>query len=473
MSHQSRSNFGGNVSFTPQAIVAPRTEAELLEILEEHAGARVRAVGSLHAWSSAAVTEGVSIDLQHLNQVHATRDTQGDDHSVRVGAGCTIRRLLREMNRQAELTLPSLGLIQSQTVAGATATGTHGSGKHSMSHYIRAARVAIFDPSTGKPTIRVCDSGVELEAVRCSIGCLGVVTELTLEARPQYRVREVFRVHENLDAVLAAESDYPIQQFYLVPWDWRYFGQHRVETTERQSLSAWLYRLYWIKVLDLGLHLVVRLLVQRVGRGVKPFFRNVASKFIARGWSVVDRADRQLTMNHDWFRHIEIELFVTGDRLHDAMGFVQDVLQATSGEPLGDRTWRALETLGMNEAARALSGRYTHHYPICVRKVLPDQTLLSMAAGGDQPWYAISLISYALPEQREAFMAVADLLAAAMGRLFDARPHWGKVCPSTAADVRRLYPRLDEFLTVKRALDPESRFGNEWTDGLFAKHQDS
>ena len=471
MSHQSRSNFGGNVMFTPQAALSPRSESELLAILQDHAGTRLRAAGSLHAWSPAAATKGISIDLRHLNQVHATRDAQGEDHHVRVGAGCTIRHLLREMNRQAGLTLPSLGLIQAQTVAGATATGTHGSGKNSMSHYIRAARIAIYDAATGKPTIRVCDSGVELEAVRCSIGCLGIITELTFEARPQYRVSEVFRAYEDLEGVLAAESAYPIQQFYLVPWDWRYFGQHRVETTKRRSLSAWLYRLYWIKVLDLGLHLVVRLLVQRVGRGVKPFFRNVASKFIARGWSVVDRSDRQLTMNHDWFRHIEIELFVTRDRLHDAMGFVQDVLEATSGEPLRDRTRRALETLGMNEVARTLSGRYTHHYPICVRKVLPDQTLISMAAGGDQPRYAISLISYALPEQREAFMAVADLLAAAMGRLFDARPHWGKVCPLIAVDVRRLYPRLDEFLTVKRALDPENRFGNEWTDGLFAKHQ--
>ena len=128
MSHQSRSNFGGNVMFTPQAALSPRSESELLAILQDHAGTRLRAAGSLHAWSPAAATKGISIDLRHLNQVHATRDAQGEDHHVRVGAGCTIRHLLREMNRQAGLTLPSLGLIQAQTVAGATATGTHGSG---------------------------------------------------------------------------------------------------------------------------------------------------------------------------------------------------------------------------------------------------------------------------------------------------------------------------------------------------------
>ena len=39
---------------------------------------------------------------------------------------------------ESKHTLPSLGLIDEQTVAGATATGTHGSGRNSLSHYVQA-----------------------------------------------------------------------------------------------------------------------------------------------------------------------------------------------------------------------------------------------------------------------------------------------------------------------------------------------
>ena len=72
-------------------------------------------------------------------------------------------------------------------------------------------------------------------------------------------------------------------------------------------------------------------------------------------------------MNHDWFRHVEIELFVARGQVHDAMELVQDVLVAASGEPLRDRTSRALQSLGLLDALGAISGRYTHHYPICER----------------------------------------------------------------------------------------------------------
>jgi hypothetical protein len=35
-------NFGGNIQFTPQQIYAPRTEADVLEILNYHAGGKIR-----------------------------------------------------------------------------------------------------------------------------------------------------------------------------------------------------------------------------------------------------------------------------------------------------------------------------------------------------------------------------------------------------------------------------------------------
>ena len=107
------------------------------------------------------------------------------------------------------------------------------------------------------------------------------------------------------------------------------------------------------------------------------------------------------------------------------------------------------------------SGVYVQHYPLCIRQVLPDETLISMASG-TEPMYSISLISYAAVNRRQGFFAVAEFLTRAMGLLFQARPHWGKHCPLRPADVPLLYPHWNEFQRIATQRDPEARFANAW-----------
>jgi hypothetical protein len=122
-----------------------------------------------------------------------------------------------------------------------------------------------------------------------------------------------------------------------------------------------------------------------------------------------------------------------------------------------------LRALGLEGELDALLGTYVHHYVICVRRVLPDDTLISMTSGDQQPRYALSLISYARPHRRKSFFAFADFLARSMAALFNARPHWGKVCPLDAAAMEKLYPGLGSVREVCRRLDPGRSFANEWT----------
>jgi len=463
-------NFGQNVEFTPAYRYAPRSEAELLDILRNHSGRKIRAVGRLHAWSAAAACDDVLVDLRRLNQVTIHRDPHDPSRAwAEVGAGCQIKRLLEQLRRHG-FTMPSLGLITEQTIAGATATGTHGSGRHSTSHYVQGLRVATYDPQTGAPTIRSIDHGDELRAARCSLGSLGIVTSVKLSIRPGYLVEEHFQRHQHLADVLAAERTYDLQQFYLIPWRWDYFAQHRREVAGPRSRLAPLYRLYWAVGMDVLFHLVVGALARRLPPNwTRGFCRHVAPLLIPRGWRVTDGSDRQLTMQHQLFRHIEIEIFVPRSRLAEAAEFVGRFLSHAGGEPSeeSERLRRELTWLGLAEKFDAICGRYTHHYPICIRKVLPDDTLISPASGGDEPWYALSFISYALPKERAGFFAMADVLARSMARLFGGRPHWGKHCPLAPAELAKLYPQFDEFRELVRASDPTGRFRNAWTESLF------
>jgi FAD/FMN-containing dehydrogenase len=118
----------------------------LLQILREQRGKRIRAVGRLHSWSAAPQAEEVLLDLRKLKSVQVTWDDRGP--VAVIGGGCQIKDILRELDRH-DLTLPTVGLISEQTIAGAAATGTHGSGRSSLSHYLAAVRLACYDATTG------------------------------------------------------------------------------------------------------------------------------------------------------------------------------------------------------------------------------------------------------------------------------------------------------------------------------------
>ncbi len=463
-----RTNFGKNVSLRPVHGYTPADEGEVLRILEDHRGRRVRAVGSLHSWSEAVAADDVLLDLRHLDGVTLRRE--GGQITAVVGAGCRIKRLLRELEGQGGCTLCSQGLITDQTIAGAISTGTHGSGRHSMSHYVQSLRVARY-AADGGAVIDEISAGDELRAARCGLGSLGIVLDVTIRCREAYQVEEHFVECASLEEALDGEADHPLQQFYLIPWRFTYFVQRRREVSRGRSKLAPVYRAYWFVTMDVGLHLLVLLIVRvlRSPRLVRGAFRGFVTRLVARGWKVVDRSSAMLVMKHALFRHIEIEVFVPRRHLPVMMEFVRQVLEVAADrrESLSEEHGPAVAAAGMTGELEALRGRYCHHYPICVRRVVPDDTLISASSGGDEDWYAVSFISYASPAARDGFFAFAGFMGRSSARRFGGRPHWGKVCRLEPEELRALYPEFSTFSEVCRRADPDGVFRNEWTDLLL------
>ena len=89
-------------------------------------------------------------------------------HVARVGAGATIQKILDSL-RKTPFSLPTLGAITRQTIAGATATATHGTGNTSLSSFVRTMRLACYH-DRGDPVIRTIHGGDELLAARASLG---------------------------------------------------------------------------------------------------------------------------------------------------------------------------------------------------------------------------------------------------------------------------------------------------------------
>lgn len=458
-------NFGGNVSFRPKFLYTPRDEDEVCAILEKHRGEPIRVVGSLHSWSPLVPTPGVSIDLRRMQGVHIRRSPQGVD--VWAEGGCTLERLLRILEEDAAATLPAIGAVTRQTVAGAIATGTHGSGQHSISHIVDALRVVVWD---GENAVVRDLEGDWLPAARCALGCLGVVVGVRLRCVRRHFVEETVRSHATLGEVLAQRDAHPLQYFLLVPFLWRFvaFHRHRVagRPGRRQRLHAWLRRLQYLVFVDVGFHLFFSAVTSRLSspRAIRTLYRVAAPLFLERRRPVVDRSDRALTLNHHFFRHVEMELAIPEAAIAEAtevVRFVTDVFGGVDTEaPEAVRS--ALERIGMWEELEGWRGSYAHDYPLSFRLVLEDDAWLSPSAGGAR--YTISWFCFA--KDTRAFEGYAGFLARSLAELHGARPHWGKLFPLPASAIEGLYPALPAFRRVRESLDPADCFQNAFTGFL-------
>jgi hypothetical protein len=465
-------NFGGNVSFLPRCRYAPTTEAEVLDVLDQHANGRVRVLGALHSWSPAVVTDDALVDLRHFDRV-AVEQAPGGEVWATVGGSCRIKHLLRELHARSEATLPSLGLVTEQTIAGAISTGTHGSGKHSLSHYMDEIRVAAYDADTGKARIYVWNDGAELRAARCALGCMGIILSVRFCCVPKFDVAETITPCATIDEVLDLEGEFPLQQSYLLPHRYSYLVQCRrpvaPASPPRRSWLARLYRAYWFLWLDIGFHLMIKLLASVLGSPalIRWFFRRAVPNLVIKNRTVVDTSDRMLVMEHELFKHLEIEIFVPRSQVRQAALFVHHVVAAFDDKAavIPKETSLALKQIGLYESLLQHRGTFTLHYPITFRRVLPDETLISMSSSSDEPYYAVSFITYVEP--REPFFEFAWFLAHSMTALYGARLHWGKHFPLTSVETERVYPRLNEFRRLSEKTDPRGVFHNEYTDRVL------
>src|SRR5262249_54650638 len=130
-----------------------------------------------HSWSPLVVTNEILLNLDHLNEL-----VMLDAESMRVTVGAGIR--LKQLNAllpQFGLALANLGSIAEQSIAGAAATGTHGTG---LTIGNLATQIVGMHLVTANGQVHVLSAETTPElmrAARVNLGALGVVTQVTLQ----------------------------------------------------------------------------------------------------------------------------------------------------------------------------------------------------------------------------------------------------------------------------------------------------
>jgi FAD/FMN-containing dehydrogenase len=182
------SNWSGNVCASPVRVAAPATEAEVQDVIVDAARdvLSVRPAGSRHSFTPLCATDGVAVDLHALAGIEAI-DTGA--RTATVWAGTRLSAIGDEL-RAAGLALHNQGDVDTQTVSGATGTGTHGTGPDlgNLSSAIAGVRIATADGEVVHASEDV-RPGL-YQAARLSLGALGIITAITFRCVPAYNLHE-------------------------------------------------------------------------------------------------------------------------------------------------------------------------------------------------------------------------------------------------------------------------------------------
>ena len=184
-----RTNWAGNYTYSTDRLDLPKTVEEVQQLVKSRGP--LKALGARHSFNGIADSTGDQISLKYLDQMVVDPKSR----TVTVGAGVTYGRLAPYLHDQG-YALHNLASLPHISVAGACATGTHGSGNKNgnLSTAVSAMEMVTAD---GEVVVlsREQDGERFLGAV-VALGGLGVATKVTLDVQPTFQMKQV--VYENL-----------------------------------------------------------------------------------------------------------------------------------------------------------------------------------------------------------------------------------------------------------------------------------
>jgi alditol oxidase len=396
-------NWAGNVAYQAREVARPRTIEALQALVAERD--RIRPLGSRHSFSEVADGCGTLVSLEELP---AELEVLGDQQVV-VPAGVRYG-ILAEFLQERGFALPNMASLPHISVAGAVATGTHGSGDGIG---CLSTSVAGLELVTAAGRLRTVWRGdPEFAGSVVALGALGIVTKVMLEVRPTFDVRQQVYVGVpwssvvgELDTIFA--SGYSVSVFT----DWT--GPAQV----------------WVKSL---------------GPVELPYQPADGPVHMLAGESVA-AVTEQGGVPGPWL-----------DRLpHFRLGHKPSAGAELQSEYLLPRT-SATEALGL---LRDMAPRIAPLLQISeLRTVAADDLWLSPASGRDVlgihfTWKLdVPGVTALLPDIEAALLPVG------------ARPHWGKLFHTN--EISPLYPQWTDFAELRAHHDPKGKFTNPFLDRL-------
>jgi FAD-linked oxidoreductase len=414
------SNWSGSVAAHPTAIERPRTEAELAAIVAR--SKKVRVVGAGHSFMPLCETDGTLLSLADME---GEVEVSADFRRASAPAGMSLAKLTRALWDKGA-SMINQGDVNPQALAGALATGTHGTGAElgTLSTAGRGFRLMMPDGSIVSCSEK--ENPDLFQAARLSLGLLGVATRIEFDVLPAYHLEERLETYR-LDEVaerwdeLAAQNRHV--EFFVFPYS--DIAMLKIlqpkpsegEMREQADMDDASFR----KVCDLCtlLPFVTPFVQKKIippnlkRRRVGPAYRIFPSERTVK----FEEMEYELPRANGW------------PALREVIGWIR-------------------------------KKRLPVTFPFEFRIVAADDIWLSPFNG--RIGASISMHQYARMPYQSLFVEAEKIF-----RAHDGRPHWAKRHTLTEADVHALYPDAAKFCEVRKSIDPDAKFANAHLAALF------
>ncbi len=414
-------NWAGSIRFGAQRFHRPASLAELQQLVA--ASERVRALGTGHSFNRIADTPDDLVSVAGLPRTMAIDEERS---TVSVSAGMRYGELAGFLNDRGHA-LPNLGSLPHISVAGACATGTHGSG---TSNGVLATSVAAIELVTPDGDLAVLSrerDGEQFCGAVVGLGSVGIVTSLTLDIVPAFTMRQFVyedmprgQFEENFAEIFA--SAYSVSAFI----DWRGASVKQIWLKRRvDEADQWASGPDWLgaRLADGPRHMIPGMPAA-----------NCTEQLGTPGPWNTRLPHFRLEYTPSSGAEIQSEYLVPAGAGPDALAALDD-----------------------------LRGRLAPLVQISeIRTVAQDDLWMSPCYRRD----TVAIHFTWIPDTP----AVEALLPAIEDRLapFAPRPHWGKLFTLDPDAVRAECHRLADFQQLLGHFDPAGKFRNEFIDRYIA-----
>lgn len=425
--------WGRSAEARPRHVARPATVDELAAVVRAAAerGLPVKPVGAGHSFTAIAATDGVQVSLDGMQGLLAV---DRERRRARLAAGTRLWRI-GPLLAEHGLALPNMGDIDRQSIAGATSTGTHGTG---LGFRGLAAQITAATLVTGRGDIlevSETENADLLPAVRLGLGALGILAEVELQLVDSFLLRATERPAP-LDEVLESweETCRAADHFEFYWWPHTDLAMTKTNTrlpadtpfTPPPRARAWAEE----RLLENEALRLQQAVGHLVPRWVPPLNRFATSVYGDR--ELTDRSFEVFTSRR-LVRFQESEYAIPFAVLPEALRRLRELVDRSG--------WRI-------------------SFPVEIRAAGADENWMSTAFERESAYIAVH--RYFRDDPTEYFAAFEALM-----REFDGRPHWGKMHGRSADDLRPTYRRFDDFVAVRDRLDPDRRFANAYLERVF------
>lgn len=424
-------SWNENVKHNYKNLYVIRSEEEIVDCIKSSTS-KVKVFGSKQ--SSADISAGTPTLLDftaYTKVLHVDEEKK----QITVQPGITLASLL-ELVEEKGWCIPCLPDINTVTLGGAISTATHGTGKEGkiLSQYMIACRLVTADGEVKLLT----EADEIMNAVRVSVGVLGVFSEITIQCSETYTlhlkerpmkddvwtslldkmlvnhefVRVLFLPHTNHSYVITGDKIDPQKQVTT--------NKGPAYLKHRRTVSRMLYKYTYLF----------------------PQLTAIANKILYRLFFKPEK---------------EYKGTLYGATVTKSRGSTMELAEWTVGRSKFPALFKELKALLESNKNKSYV-----HIPMDVRFIKQDDAWLSYAYGEDTVTIGCVCRVSDKADDYEAFDTVEELFLK-----YGGRPHWAKRFKAKKDTLSQLYPKFNDFVALRQQMDPKGKFLNDYLSTLF------